>query len=112
MAVVETTFEGRILQLAMGFGQGAGVLLATEAALTTARDAYADHMRDIGDNWGTAALQAIEYSRLMGSLSAHHAQANGRCVIDVPDVAYALNVVRLNTLMPLDVCRITEMLFR
>ncbi len=43
---IDTSFEGRTLQLAMGFGQGAGVLLATEEALTTALGAYIEQLRN------------------------------------------------------------------
>jgi len=103
----ETSFEGRTLQLAMGFGQGAGVLLATEKALTTALGAYMDQLRNIGERWESLAVQTIEYSRTMGSLSAHHALSDGRCVIDVGDVQYALNAVAKNTVFPIGVCKIS-----
>jgi hypothetical protein len=103
----ETSFEGLTLQLAMGFGQGAGVLLATEEALMTALGAYKNQLRDIGERWESLAVQTIEYSRTMGSLSAHHALSDGRCVIDVGDVQYALTAVARNTVLPLGVCKIS-----
>lgn len=105
----ETSFEGRTLQLAMGFGQGAGVLLATERALTTALGAYVGQLRNIEERWESFAVQTIEYSRTLGSLSAHHALSDGRCVIDVGDVQYALNAVANNTALPLGECKISRL---
>ena len=102
----DTNMDGRILQLALGFGQGAGVMLATEAALLTALSTYADAVRAVKD-WAAEGLHAIEYSRVLGSLSAHHALGHSHAVIDVEDVRFALNVVRDNERLPLGLCKIT-----
>jgi hypothetical protein len=102
----DTNTDGRILQLAAAFGHGAGVVLATEEALLTALHTYEDNVRRLED-WDTDALHAIEFSRVLGSLAATHALVNGRAVIDVEDVQYALSVVRANERTPLGLCRIT-----
>ncbi len=106
---IDTSYEGRTLQLAMGFGQGAGILLATEGAVTTALNAYTEQLQGSGIRWERDALHAIEYSRVMGSLSAHHALSEGRCVIDVGDVEYALEAVKKNRVNPIGVCKISAM---
>jgi hypothetical protein len=103
----ETTVEAKFLQLAMAFGQGAGVMLATEEALLAAREAYAGDVRARAPEWNEYALQAIEYGRILGSLAAEHALRHSRCVIDVPDVRHALGVVQTNERGPVGFCRIT-----
>jgi serine/threonine protein kinase len=45
------TVEGKILQLAMAFGQGAGVMLATEQALLVALDAYRESVNTRARDW-------------------------------------------------------------
>ena len=55
-----TTVEGKILQLAMAFGQGAGVMLATEQAVLVALDAYRDSVNTRARDWNDYSLQAIE----------------------------------------------------
>jgi hypothetical protein len=105
-----TTLEGKFLQLASGFGQGAGLLLATEEALLTALNAYRESVERRSGEWDAIALEVIEYARMMGSLAAHHALAAGRCVIDVGDVEFALGGVQTNRARPLGPCRITDSL--
>ena len=101
------TVEGKILQLAMAFGQGAGVMLATEQALLVALDAYRESVNARARDWNDYSLQAIEYGRVLGSLAAHHALANSRCVIDEDDVRYGLDGVTDNDRSPLGFCRLT-----
>ena len=103
----EITVDGKILQFAMAFGQGAGLMLATEDALLAAREAYGGDVRARAPEWNEYALQAIEYGRVLGSLAAEHALRHDRCVIDVPDVRHALGVVQTNERSPLGFCRIT-----
>jgi hypothetical protein len=102
-----STVEGRTLQLAMAFGQGAGVMLATEAALLAALGPYAESIRGRDSDWDEYALQSLEYARVLGSLAAHHALGAGHCVIDAHDVRHALEIVRENRLPPLLVCKLT-----
>lgn len=105
--MVETNTDGRILQLAVGFGQGAGMMMATEDALLAAVSSYESSVRRM-DDWLDYAIRAIEFSRALGSLAAQHALRHARAVIDVPDVEFALKAVRLSELHPLGICRITE----
>ncbi|HEX6464813.1 MAG TPA: hypothetical protein VFZ98_10180 [Vicinamibacterales bacterium] len=95
------------LQLAMAFGQGAGTMLATSAALLAAFNPYAEAFKERVDNWAEYELQAVEYARALGQVAAYAAASNKRCVIDAPDVRYALGVVRRNTLAPLEPCALT-----
>ena len=80
--MVEDSLESMTLQLAMGFGQGAGTMLATTDAVMMARDAYRVQLGQIAGQWSEYALQTIEYSRVLGSLAAAHALNAGRSVIE------------------------------
>lgn len=106
--MAENDIQGKVLQLAMGFGQGAGTMLATEGALLSGVAPYLANIQARSSNWNEYALQAIEYSRAMGSLAAQHAVARGSCVIEARDVDAALAAVRQNTLAPLGVCSLTD----
>jgi hypothetical protein len=99
--------QGRILQLAVGFGQGAGFMLVTEDALLNALSEYQQSLERRDADWDRYALQAIEYCRAMGSLAAHGAMDHGRVVITAEDVAKALAAVRHNRNWPLGPCSIT-----
>lgn len=99
--------QAKYLQLAMAFGQGAHMMLADEEALLMAWRAYAQDLDRRAPEWNKYALQAIEYSRVMGSLAAQHALHHGRCVISAEDIEAALKAVRRNTAFPLGVCSIT-----
>lgn len=99
--------QAKYLQLAMAFGQGAHMMLADEEALLLASNAYAADLERRAPQWDMYALQAIEYSRVMGSLAAESALRNGRCVISRPDIEAALDAVRRNRAFPLGVCSIT-----
>jgi hypothetical protein len=106
--MAENDVQGKVLQLAMGFGQGAGTMLATEGALLSGVGPYLASIHERSSNWSEYALQAVEYSRAMGSLAAQHALAAGRCVIEESDVQFALAAVQQNTLAPLGVCSLTD----
>jgi hypothetical protein len=105
-----TTLDGKFLQLAAGFGQGAGLLMATEDALLRALDAYRDSVERRSGEWDAFALEAIEYARMLGSLAAHHALGDGRIVINPDDVDFALGGVQKNRARPLGPCRISDSL--
>ena len=96
------------LQLAMAFGQGAGTMLATSAALLAAFTPYAAAFEHRAERWAEFELRAVEYARALGQVAACSAASNRRCVIDVKDVRYALGVVRSNTQPPLSVCDLTD----
>jgi hypothetical protein len=99
--------QGRILQLAVGFGQGAGFMLVTEDALLHALSEYRQSLERRDADWDGHALQAIEYCRAMGSLAAHQALGHGRVVITAEDVVKALDAVRHNRTWPFGPCTIT-----
>jgi hypothetical protein len=97
----------RILQLAMAFGQGAGTMPASRASLATLFGTYSANVRaDTG--WDGHALLALEFGRALGRAAAAHALRAGRCVIDIPDVEFALKVVRNSQIEPLGECPLTE----
>jgi hypothetical protein len=95
------------LQLAMAFGQGTGTMLATAGALLKAFNTYGASFDDKAASWEDFELRALEYARALGQVAAYAAVKNGRCVIDVDDVQYALGIVQANTLRPLSVCDLT-----
>ena len=96
--------ETMALQLAMAFGQGAGTMLATPAALVAALAPYRESLHDRLSEWDTLSLKFIEFSRALGTLSATHAAQAGRLVIDEADVEWALPKILSNTLLPLGAC--------
>jgi hypothetical protein len=93
----------------MAFGQGAGTMLATSAALLTAYTAYRPSFeeRASANNWAEVELRSVEYARALGQVSAFAAARNGRCVIDSADVRAALRIVQRNQARPLSLCDLT-----
>jgi len=99
-------FNQLVLQSIMAFGQGAGSMSASGPALDAAVGAYADQMK-LKTVQESYSVFIIEFARAVGQVAATHAATQRRCVIDVPDVKFALSVVRRNTLAPLQRCPIT-----
>jgi hypothetical protein len=74
------------LQLAMAFGQGAGVMIATGDALNALLSAHGDLVDSAVPNWNTTHWAFIELMRLLGRLSAHKAATRLSPVIEWPDI--------------------------
>ena len=106
--MAQETYDRITLQLAAGFGQGAGTMLATGEAVEAAIGAYSTSLQARASTWSDYSLQTIEYARALGRLSAAKALSHGRCVIELADVEYGLDRVQQNTAWPLGVCRITS----
>jgi hypothetical protein len=93
-------------QLAIAFGQGAGTMQATRASLSLAFSTYGHLAED--RQWDSLAALILEYSRMIGRTAAAHASRAGRCVINTPDVEFALKCARDNDLEPFGPCPLTD----
>lgn len=69
------------LQLAMAFGQGAGVMLADAEAVTTLLAEEGDIIKNAIGNWDKSRWAFVELVRILGHLSAANAAADGSAVI-------------------------------
>jgi len=96
------------LQLAMAFGQGAGTMLATAAALMEAYKAYEPAFEERASRWVEVELRTVEFARALGQVAAISAAQNGRCVIEADDVRTALKAVQSNRSRPLTLCDLTN----
>jgi hypothetical protein len=101
-------FETMTWQLAMAFGQGAGTMLATSAAVSEAIAPYRQYLTGNTGSWNSVALLFIEYTRALGRLAMVNAASRGAAVIDAADVKKALLSIRGNQLFPLGPCNCLE----
>jgi hypothetical protein len=74
------------LQLAMAFGQGAGLMIATGDALNQLLAAHGDIVESAAPNWNTTHWAFIELMRLLGQLSAQTAASRLSPVITWDDI--------------------------
>ncbi len=81
------------LQLAMAFGQGAGVMLASEEALNHLLSGNSDLIEQAAQNWNASHWAFVELVRVMGQMSANHAAANGSAVIRSQDIDACIHVM-------------------
>ena len=81
------------LQLAMAFGQGAGVMLADDKALGTLLSHESEVLTQARTNWKANRWAFTELVRILGQLSAAKAAANGSAVIRWEDIAPCVNTV-------------------
>jgi hypothetical protein len=81
------------LQLAMAFGQGAGVMLANPEALETLLSEHGEILRSAMADWNASRWAFIELVRTLGQLSAARAAANGSAVIRSEDINPSMEVV-------------------
>jgi hypothetical protein len=81
------------LQLAMAFGQGAGVMLANPEALETLLSVHGEVLRNAMVDWSASRWAFVELVRTLGQLSAARAAANGSPVIRWDDINPAMEVV-------------------
>ena len=103
-SATSSEFETITWQLAMAFGQGAGTMLATPAALSDALGPYRTYLFDNTRSWNDVALLFIEYTRALGTLAMVNAARRGAAVIEAPDVKKALFSIRTNKVFPLGPC--------
>ncbi len=100
-----STDDPRVLLLAMALGQGAGTMLASSDALETALSYFQHRVQGLSaQEWDTHVLKIVEFTRVLGTLSALHAAQNQRAVIGVEDVNFAIGGVQNNTFAPLGIC--------
>jgi len=85
--------NGTKLQLAMAFGQGAGVMLADAQALEGLFAEHADLLDNAMRNWDSSRWAFVELMRLLGQISAARAAARGSAHIDNIDISAALEPV-------------------
>ena len=95
-------------QLSMAFGQGVGgTMMATQSALAKAFESYG-HQLENDPGWSDKALVALEFTRVLGRFAAANALKDGRAVVDVADVDWALRQIRVVHAEPLKACPITD----
>jgi hypothetical protein len=103
-----STFETITYQLAMAFGQGAGTMLASAGAVSTAIAPFSQAFSNNVNQWDDWALKSIEYARALGKLSSVYAAANGAAVIQTAHVSWALQQIANNAILPLGPCNCLE----
>ena len=81
------------LQLAMAFGQGAGYMLATSAALELAVSSQGKAMERATRNWEVTRYAFTELVRLAGQIAAARAAMEGRTEIDREHAQFAIEAV-------------------
>jgi hypothetical protein len=81
------------LQLAMAFGQGAGVMLATPEALAFLSSEHASLVQRAVRDWTDSRFAFVELVRVLGQLSAAYAANDSKWEIEVAHVKKALPAV-------------------
>jgi hypothetical protein len=81
------------LQLAMAFGQGAGVMLASPSALDNLLAEHGWVVDRAARDWDASRWAVIELMRLLGQVSAARAASNNAIEIDWPHVQESLPAV-------------------
>ena len=81
------------LQLAMAFGQGAGVMGASTEALHHVFATNSSLIEQAAESWGVSRWAFVELTRLLGQSSANHAMRNGSAIIRPQDIDAVINVV-------------------
>jgi hypothetical protein len=104
-----STFATITYQLAMAFGQGAGTMLASAGAVSTAIAPFSETFSNNLAQWDDWALKSIEYARALGKLSSVYAAVNGAAVIQTAHVNWALEQIANNTVLPLGPCNCIEL---
>ena len=82
--------DGLKLQLAMAFGQGAGVMLANVEALETLLAERRQILTNAMETWAASQWAFTELLRTLGQLSATHAAAAGSPEIRWTDIEASL----------------------
>jgi len=81
------------LRLAMAFGQGAGVLLATDEALERLLSEKGDMLANATVDWNASRWAFTELVRTLGQLSAARAAAEGSAEIQWTHIEASLEAV-------------------
>jgi hypothetical protein len=81
------------LQLAMAFGQGTGVMIASHEALSHLLSENSGLISRAASNWEASHWAFVELTRLLGQLSASHAAARNSAVIRPQDIDACIKVM-------------------
>ena len=81
-----STHEGKVLQLAMAFGQGAGSFLASEEAAVNAAARIETTLEKAFRNWQNAGPIATSLVRTAGQMAAQRAIERRHLYIDFDDI--------------------------
>ena len=81
------------LQLAMAFGQGTGVMIASHEALNHLLSGNSGLIDRAASNWDASHWAFVELTRLLGQLSASHAAARNSAVIQPEDINACIHVM-------------------
>lgn len=87
------TIDGVKLQMAMAFGQGAGVMLAEEEALEQLLSTEIEMVERAAGNWSTFHWAFLTLLRALGQISAVRAAHAGRASIRWVDIEASLPAV-------------------
>lgn len=90
--------DDMLAQVFMAFGQGAGTMLATPAALRAGRAAYGKLFAP--DTWEQHAPLTLEFARAIGRLAAHNALQQGASAIGEDDMKAAIQKIHEKQLWP------------
>jgi hypothetical protein len=81
------------LQLAMAFGQGTGVMIASHEALSHLLSGNSGLIDRAAANWDASHWAFVELTRLLGQLAASHAAASHSAVIRPQDIDACIQVM-------------------
>ena len=96
------TKDGVMAQIWVAFGQGTGAIRVSQEACWVLHDLYYDHIdEDVLNEWETAAVQALERVRAIGSLAALLASTIGSTVISPTNVTTAASTVQQTSGTPM-----------
>ena len=87
------SIDGVKLQMAMAFGQGAGVMLAEEEALEKLLSTEIEMVERAAGRWSTFHWAFLTLLRTLGQVSAMHAAHAGEARIRWVDIENSLNTV-------------------
>ena len=78
--------DGKVFQLAMAFGQGAGPLLASEQATVEAASRIATMLEPAFKHWRTSGPIAVGLVRIAGQVAAQRAIERHHLYIEFDDI--------------------------
>jgi hypothetical protein len=81
------------LQLAMAFGQGTGVMIASHEALSHLLSGNSSLIERAASNWQASHWAFVELTRLLGQMAASHAAARNAAVIQPEDIDACIEVM-------------------
>jgi hypothetical protein len=84
------SYDSIRLQMAMAFGQGAGSMLATPAALSFAMSSQSKLIERAAGDWSASQFAFIELVRVLGQIAATQAARDGKPRIEEAHVKAGL----------------------